>query len=208
MRFRAAIALLAVTATSGCNLPETNAPVAPTGDAAPIIVKTGRGDLRFQPRHVENGACTDADCVDFKRVDQAPGGYALVHKIFYEGSEWLLIDIATGAQQTFSAPPHFSPDRQRVIALNVDETGDGAQSGSFIYERRPDGMFAQVAHFPMAEFVPVTFGGWISADCANIAGFTGWGEPGFETTAETGASISYQPPRRWSLMLRSCPGPE
>ena len=208
MRLSAAIALMAVLGSAGCNLSEAGSPTALTGNAAPVIIRTDAGELRFEPRFVENGACTDADCVDFKRADQAPGGYALVHKIHYEGSEWLLINTGSGAQQTFPAEPHFSPDRQGVIALNVDETGDGAQSGSFIYQRQPDGMFAQVAHFPMAEFVPVTFGGWKSAECANIAGFTGWGEPGFETTAETGASISYQPPRGWSLMLRSCPGPD
>jgi hypothetical protein len=202
---RAAIAVLAILASAACSAPAANAPVAA---AAPVILQTSKGSLRFEPRGVENGACASDDCVDYKRVALASSDYALVHKIAYEGSEWLLISTASGAQQVFPAKPHFSPDGQRLIAINNDETGDGAQAGSFVYQRGQNGEFTQVAHFALAELVPVTFGGWQSPDCANIAGFTGWGKPGFDTTTETGASISHQQPGGWSLSLRPCPAPE
>jgi hypothetical protein len=201
----AAMAYLAALASVACSAPAADGPVAA---AAPVIVETGKGTLRFEPRGVANGACSSDDCVDYKRAALASGEYALIHKIAYEGSEWLLISTTSGAQQTFPAEPRFSPDGQRLIAISNDETGDGAQAGSYVYQRGQNGLFMQVAHFPLAEFVPVTFGGWQSPDCANIAGFTGWGKPGFDTRAETGARIFYQQPGGWRLLLRPCPAPE
>lgn len=198
----AAVALMAVPAIAACQAPAADSPRAAN---APLIVKTASGDLRFAPRNVANGECTSDDCVDFKRVDRGWSDYALVQKLHYEGSEWLLIETGTGTQQTFSAEPHFSPDRQRVVVINNDETGDGEGSGSFVYQRGADGRFAQVAHFPLSDIVPMRFDGWQSPDCVNLAGFTGWGKPGFDTTTQTRASISRQQAGGWSLSLQPCP---
>lgn len=199
------ISLILVAAVPACNSsnasPSHGAPE--SGNA--LMIETAAGDLAFEPRNVENGECSSDDCVDFKRVDQAPADYALVQRSYYEGSEWLLIDTTSGEQQTFSSQPNFDPSGQRAIVANPDETGDGSGSGSFVYERADDGEYSQVARFEMDEFVPAEFVGWAGSDCANMRGYTGWGKPGFDTAATKDASIARSLDGSWAISLNTCP---
>lgn len=171
---------------------------------SPLIVKTDKRTLRFGPRGVKDGACVSDDCIDFKRKDLASDKYALVQKIYYEGSEWILIEMKSGAEYVFPALPSPSPDFNHFIVINNDETGDGEDSGTFIYQRDLQGHIARVKHFPLTAFAPMKLEGWKSSDCADISGFTAWGQPDFDTTVVRRASIVRRHNNQWELSLRPC----
>ncbi|QUL38188.1 hypothetical protein [Erythrobacter sp. JK5] len=203
-RLPAILAPILTAALAGCHSPSSIAGQSGAETSARLVVETAAGDLTFEPRNVANGSCSSDDCVDFRRVDQAPVGYALIHKLYHEGSEYLLIDTESGAQLTLPAEPNFSSSGSHLIVVNPDETGDGSGSGSFVYERGEDGAFAQQARFGMEDFAATEFAGWVGPDCANIRGYTGWGKPGFDTSTTTDASLVRSADGSWTVSLKPC----
>jgi len=63
----------------------------------------------------------------------------LVHRGYFEGGEYLLVDDRTGEQLVLTGVPEFAPDKKRFISIN-DEGMNGEESNIEIYRLTDDSL--------------------------------------------------------------------
>jgi hypothetical protein len=68
----------------------------------------------------------DDSCVEFFYVGHPLSRFYLLRAHYYEGSDYRLLDLASGHVTRLAAEPHFSPNGEHLIAVSNAETYDPA----------------------------------------------------------------------------------
>jgi hypothetical protein len=115
------------------------------GDA--LVLIPGQGERLSFTDHKLACEAGDEDCIGFALMGEFPKGNAwVVQRFFYEGGDFLLIDVRSGRQTKLNGMPFFSPDGGSFLVAPYDEESDAGPNNLEIWRRDGDSAVLEWAH--------------------------------------------------------------
>lgn len=160
MRTRTVLLAAALAFQAACGSAPREGASALRADSSRTLVTLANGRaISFRNDYTEGNAY-------IRYVDRGPVprlGYHLVEIVYYEGSDFLLINPATGHQTTVEVPPLVSPGGVRVLVASMDYEAGYNPNLLQVWRVAPDSLVREW-ELRTGEYAPST--GWGASDAA------------------------------------------
>ncbi len=90
----------------------------------------------------------EASGIKYSFREYLPIGYFLIHRQFYEGADYLMINEKSGERFELHDKPVISPDQQRLVTASDGVTGGYSPNAVQIWRLTPNGMELEQAFEP------------------------------------------------------------
>ncbi|MBR0756568.1 hypothetical protein JQ604_30690 [Bradyrhizobium jicamae] len=136
-----------------------------------LRLKLANGAMKLYKDNQTKAACAGASyesCKSYMLYDYFPEhGLLLVHVMYYESDEWLLVRQQDGRQEQIVAPPRYSPDRKWLASVFWTDGPSDGNNGIDILPASGESI-EQAFHYRSEGYELWEYVGWESDDRLSV----------------------------------------